>query len=165
MPALLTCARCGEPDAEHAASLTDTVLELFEQSMQGSKEAIGNTVSFIFPTTSFKMGGRVSGYVQPAAIARVLTRNRDALGIPADNTYTPHDLRRTAATCMNQLGFRPHIVEHVVNHISGSRAGVAGTYNRSLPLDQMRTALEQWEHKLLSMIGEADSNNVVSING
>src|SRR5262249_18458842 len=43
-----------------------------------------------------------------------------------------HDLRRTTATGMADIGIAPHIVEAVLNHVSGARAGVAGTYNRAL---------------------------------
>jgi integrase len=43
-----------------------------------------------------------------------------------------HDLKRTARTRMHdELGIQPHIVERVLNYISGHRAGVAGTYNRA----------------------------------
>jgi integrase len=56
-----------------------------------------------------------------------------------------HDLRRTAATVMaDRLGVLPHIVEAVLNHISGHRAGVAGVYNRAKYQIEMRAALEAW---------------------
>ena len=42
-----------------------------------------------------------------------------------------HDLRRTVVTGMSENGVAPHIVEAVVNHISGSRAGIAGVYNKA----------------------------------
>jgi integrase len=42
-----------------------------------------------------------------------------------------HDLRRTAATRMGDLGVLPHVIEAVLNHISGHKAGVAGIYNRA----------------------------------
>lgn len=58
--------------------------------------------------------------------------------------WTLHDLRRTAATRMADLGVMPHVIEAVLNHISGSKAGVAGTYNRSLYEPEKRTALELW---------------------
>jgi integrase len=45
--------------------------------------------------------------------------------------WTPHDLRRTAATRMAELGVQPHIVEAVLNHVSGHKGGVAGIYNRA----------------------------------
>jgi len=49
-------------------------------------------------------------------------------------------------TMMNaRLGIAPHIVEAVVNHMSGlAKAGVAGVYNRALYLDDRRRALEGW---------------------
>ena len=55
-----------------------------------------------------------------------------------------HDLRRTAATGMAEIGIAPHIVEAVLNHISGARAGVAGTYNRAAYSDEKKAALERW---------------------
>jgi integrase len=55
-----------------------------------------------------------------------------------------HDLRRTAATMMADRGVLPHIIETILNHVSGHRAGVAGVYNRSRYLDDMRSALGAW---------------------
>ena len=46
--------------------------------------------------------------------------------------WTLHDLRRTAATRMADLGVQPHVIEAILNHVSGHKAGVAGIYNRSL---------------------------------
>ena len=41
----------------------------------------------------------------------------------------------------------PHIVEAVLNHVSGHRAGVAGVYNRSRYAAEIRDALQRWaEH-------------------
>ena len=45
--------------------------------------------------------------------------------------WTLHDLRRTAATGMANIGIQPHIVEAVLNHVSGHKGGVAGIYNRA----------------------------------
>ncbi len=62
--------------------------------------------------------------------------------------WTLHDLRRTAATGMAQLCIPPHVVEKVLNHSSGTFAGVAGVYNRFGYLPEMREALETWERHL-----------------
>ncbi len=50
-------------------------------------------------------------------------------------------------TMMNeQLGIAPHVVEAVVNHVTGSaKAGVAGVYNRALYLEDRRGALQRWD--------------------
>jgi integrase len=54
-----------------------------------------------------------------------------------------HDLRRTAATVMaDRLGVLPHIVEVILNHVGGHRAGVAGVYNRAKYEAEMRKALQ-----------------------
>jgi len=58
--------------------------------------------------------------------------------------WTLHDLRRTAATQMAELGVLPHVVEQVLNHVSGHKAGVAGVYNRSKMTDAVREALQRW---------------------
>lgn len=55
-----------------------------------------------------------------------------------------HDLRRTAATRMADLGVPPHVVEAALNHVSGAKAGVAGVYNRSLYAKEKREALDLW---------------------
>ncbi len=58
--------------------------------------------------------------------------------------WTFHDLRRTCSTGMSELGVSPHVVEAVLNHISGAKAGVAGTYNRARYNPEKRAALETW---------------------
>lgn len=58
--------------------------------------------------------------------------------------WTIHDIRRTVATGLAQLGVAPHVIERVLNHISGTFAGVAGVYNRFQYQDEMRAALEAW---------------------
>ncbi|WP_156653335.1 hypothetical protein [Methylobacterium sp. Leaf111] len=57
-----------------------------------------------------------------------------------------HDIRRTVVTHMNEhLGILPHVVEAVVNHITGpSKMGVAGIYNRAIYSTEKRHALEKW---------------------
>jgi integrase len=55
-----------------------------------------------------------------------------------------HDLRRTCATGMAELGVQPHVIESVLNHVSGHKAGVAGIYNRSKLIEPMREALQRW---------------------
>jgi integrase len=61
--------------------------------------------------------------------------------------WTLHDLRRTMVTVMNErLGVMPHVVEAVVNHVSGpAKRGIAGVYNRALYLGERRAALVRWE--------------------
>jgi integrase len=58
--------------------------------------------------------------------------------------YRLHDLRRTCATQMAEIGVQPHIIEAVLNHVSGHKSGVAGVYNRAKYSGEMRDALQRW---------------------
>jgi integrase len=66
--------------------------------------------------------------------------------------WTFHDLRRTAATGMAQLGVPPHVVERVLNHVSGTFGGVAGIYNRFGYLPEMRAAMEAWDARVSDLL-------------
>ena len=65
------------------------------------------------------------------------------------------DLRRTVATRMADLGIQPHVIEAILNHVSGTKAGVAGVYNRSLYATEKRAALSVWaEHVRIVLDGD-----------
>jgi integrase len=76
-----------------------------------------------------------------ALLAARRKTNRKAKAIP---DWRIHDLRRTAATGMAELGVQPHIIEAVLNHVSGHKGGVAGIYNRARYEGEMRNALTKW---------------------
>jgi hypothetical protein len=58
--------------------------------------------------------------------------------------WRAHDIRRTVATGFQRLGVRFEVTEAVLNHVSGSRAGVAGVYQRYDWAVEKRQALGQW---------------------
>jgi integrase len=64
-----------------------------------------------------------------------------------------HDLRRTVATRMADIGIQPHIIEAVLNHVSGHKAGVAGVYNRSSYQREVKNALAIWADHVASIVG------------
>jgi len=77
----------------------------------------------------------------------------DARIVANGDTVRPwrlHDLRRTTATGMAALGTLPHVVEAVLNHVSGHRAGVAGIYNRHAYAAEKRAALAAWSDHVTS---------------
>jgi hypothetical protein len=55
-----------------------------------------------------------------------------------------HDLRRSCATGMASLGVQPHVIEAVLNHVSGFRSGVGATYNVFSYLPEKTEALAKW---------------------
>lgn len=74
-----------------------------------------------------------------------------------------HDLRRTAASGMAELGFQPHIVERVLNHISGAQGGLVGVYQRFEYADERQKAVEAWSNKLSSLLTHSSRENVVPL--
>lgn len=100
--------------------------------------------SFVFPG---RTGGRsISGFSK-------WKRKLDQMS--GTSGWTLHDLRRTAATGMAQQKVPPHVVERVLNHITGTLGGVAGVYNRFAYLDEMRGALERWQARVLAIAEDA----------
>ncbi len=74
--------------------------------------------------------------------------------------WTPHDLRRTAVTHMaGTLQVAPHVVEAVVNHISGAKGGIAGVYNRATYDNERRRALERWA----ALVTDERVDNVIAL--
>ena len=63
-----------------------------------------------------------------------------------------HDLRRTSVTGMAEIGIQPHVIEAVVNHISGHKGGIAGVYNRASYAEEKRDALKRWSDHVMSLI-------------
>ena len=64
-----------------------------------------------------------------------------------------HDLRRTVATGMADIGIQPHIIEEILNHRSGHKGGVAGIYNRSSYQNEVRDALLRWSEHVRALVG------------
>jgi integrase len=105
---------------------------------------------YVFPSINGS-GRPVSGFSKAKArldkaIAAELAPTNGAM--PA---WRLHDLRRSAASGMAQLSIAPHVIEKVLNHVSGSLAGVAGIYNRFGYGGEKRHALESWAARVLSV--------------
>jgi integrase len=78
--------------------------------------------------------------------------------------WTLHDLRRTAATMMADIGVQPHIIEAALNHVSGHKAGVAGIYNRSTYATEKRAALDLWGNHIRVIVAQSEGANVTALN-
>jgi integrase len=83
-----------------------------------------------------------------------LNKRLQAAGMTAP--WRLHDLRRTVATGMADLGVQPHVVEAVLNHASGHKAGVAGVYNRSSYTAEKGEALTLWANHVATLVETGD---------
>jgi integrase len=106
-----------------------------------------------------KAEGAFSGWPQSKSRLdrRIAALRAQALGRnePDRKTEEPwvlHDLRRTLVTGMAEIGVQPRVIEAVVNHVSGHKAGVAGVYNRATSAAEKRRALERWTEHVLALV-------------
>ncbi len=75
-----------------------------------------------------------------------------------------HDLRRTFATnAAEHLEIDLPVAEAIMNHKSGSTAGIVGVYNRARYTEQKKTGLQAWANWLDRLTGQVDTSNVVSL--
>src|SRR5215471_16567018 len=69
--------------------------------------------------------------------------------------WVHHDLRRSVATGMAEIGIAPHIIESILNHTSGHKGGVAGIYNRAQYGPEKAQALVRWDKHIRSIVSGA----------
>lgn len=74
---------------------------------------------------------------------RAAKRIRIAMG-EGTPPWVWHDIRRTVGTGMQRLGVQLEVTEGVLNHVSGSRAGIVGVYQLHDWAAEKRTALDAW---------------------
>jgi integrase len=75
-----------------------------------------------------------------------------------------HDIRRTVATGLQRLGVRLEVTEALLNHVSGSRSGIVGVYQRHGWEAEKAAAIRGWAaHVLRAADGNAEGANVVSL--
>ncbi len=80
----------------------------------------------------------------------------DRMIAEAQDTSMPpwrlHDIRRTVATGLQRLGTRLEVIEAVLGHVSGSRAGVVGIYQRHRFEEEARAALTAWGQHVIQLV-------------
>jgi integrase len=150
-------------DRAHLVHLSESALGIIESLPQievprdeGDKPL--TTARFAFTTTGLKP---VSGFshAKAAADRYMLERLRKKLageGREAEEAeiddWILHDLRRTAATGMAGLSIPPHVVDKILNHVSGTIRGVAAVYNRHAYFEERKSALEAWGQHVKNLV-------------
>jgi integrase len=93
---------------------------------------------------------------------RELDRRLAAAGVSLP-AFTVHDLRRSAATGMAELGIEPHIIEACLGHAAGHKAGVAGIYNVASYSTQKAAALQKWSDHIEALVTGKRRSTVVEL--
>jgi integrase len=96
-----------------------------------------------------------------------IEKRNGSYGIDADRSkvnFTPHDLRRTAASHMTGMGISRLVVSKLLNHVE---RGVTAVYDRHSYDQEKRAALEAWGSRLERIIGSdiiADKVTAFEVN-
>ena len=146
---------------EHELPLSDLALGILKQAVDGREAAA------VFGDAAKAQGGAVKGFSgwskAKAALDKRIAQARAEAGLEPMAAWTVHDLRRTADTRMHDLGVLPHIVEAVLNHVSGHKAGVAGRYNKATYAPEKCQALDMWAAHIEALVAGAPASNVVAL--
>lgn len=127
---------------------------------------------YLMPSRNTGKDGRPAAPIEDKALAKALRdrqraeplkgRSRKHVGALqlAAGDWSPHDLRRTFATRLADLGIAPHVIERALNH---TMQGVMAVYNRNEYLPERRAALEAWGAELAGIFTRPAGVNVVDL--
>lgn len=138
----------------HEVDLSPQALAIIEELEQGGTylfPARGEGAVRGFSATKRKLDGLVEDVRREEAAEA---------GKPAPEEpiaeWRLHDLRRTAATGMAGMNFPPHVVERVLNHISGTQSGLVGVYQRHEYRAERKAALLAWGAHVQAVVNQAE---------
>ena len=136
--------------------LSDAALSLLCEIPRHEKVDFVLTTNHRTPISGFsKMKANVDAFIAERL------RKADAEPMPG---WILHDIRRTVATNFQRLGIKLEVTEAVLNHVSGSRAGIVGVYQQHDYADEKRVALDAWAKRLDEIIkGKPAASNVVEL--
>lgn len=133
-----------EKPEPHVVPLSDLALDLLRRlrTLAGDSPAV-------LPAHASK---RHTGVYSQGVLSRAVRQNAKHFGIAH---WTPHDLRRTAASYMTKLSIPRLHVEKVLNHSTGD---IAEVYDRHDYLPEKRAALDKWGDELQAIIATKDQS-------
>jgi integrase len=90
------------------------------------------------------------------AICKILNE-KETNGLPH---WTFHDLRRTFATGCARLSILPHVIEKMINHVTGEIKPLAAIYNRHTYESESKAGFLTWSAHIEKLVAERKMGNV-----
>jgi integrase len=157
--------------ASRAKNGREHLIPLSEAALRLLAEAPANEPGYLFPS---KLTGQpyrgqsidhATRYLfDPRPISKAKKRSPKKTPPPLAGSmerFTPHDLRRTVATRMRELGISRGDVKMVLNHVE---TDVTARYDRYDGLAEKRRALDLWARRLEQIItGEHPTETIVDL--
>ena len=144
----------------HALDLHPEAVRLLDPLGDVAAARRADDVEYVFSTT---------GYSAPSGFSKVKARIDDRVQAILGDKFQPwrvHDLRRTAASGMAALGFQPHVIERVLNHVSGAQGGLVSVYQRHEYREERKRAIMAWGDHLMQLVSceEKPATNVKHVD-
>jgi len=137
---------------EHRVPLSTLAIELIIKL----KKITGKS-RWLFPSATSKL------HMRGESVDRAVRRSSEKIFQQANiKHFTPHDLRRTAATHMTSIGIPRLVVSKILNHADSS---ITAIYDRHSYDAEKLNALETWGNKVKQFIGTTENlTNIVEPN-
>lgn len=140
---------------EHTVPLSELALEIIREQIADAADLARRKrrppAKWVFPGPGARAA--LTGSAVATALARCRTGKDHDQRLFGMEVFTPHDLRRSAATGMETLGISPFVIGHVLNHVSVTRAGVTSRVYARYSYDrEKREALDAWAARLAGMV-------------
>lgn len=136
-------------EIQHRVPLSKLAIELLVQLKQLSGES-----NWVFPSVNGKRSMRGQ------SVDKALRRCDDIFEKNEIKHFTPHDLRRTAATYMTQIGISRLVVSKILNHVDNH---ITAIYDRHSYDTEKKDALDLWCNKLKEIIDKDEDNNISTL--
>jgi integrase len=132
---------------EHTIPLSDLAVDIMQTTPRIDGCPFALTISGRRPISDFYMAKQQLDRLLPPGMA----------------PWVLHDIRRSVASGMARLGTNLAVVEKLLNHVSGSFAGIVGVYQRYTFADEKRAAMEVWARHVEQLVSGEAMDNVVPV--
>jgi len=163
-------AKNGIAHRVYLTAMTQEVIKLATDHVRLNREipADQEYSGFIFPSPRHSNNKAIAPLALSIAVSRnlaSLVKDKDGKVIKTVNRigidhFTPHDLRRTAATFMAESGEPDAVIDAILNHV---KQGVIKVYNKYRYDKEKQAALESWARRLESITSGSKAENVIQM--
>ena len=101
----------------------------------------------------------ISRHIETRSLSQAVRKRLADTELSSIVPFTPHDLRRTAASRMADMEVPPYIIEKILNHVM---VGAMGIYNRGEYIEEREQALEKWGAFVEKLVVKSASDGVKS---
>lgn len=131
---------------EHMIYLTDPMIDILRQCPRL------RDCDLIFPAQGNLMQPMSGDQKVKDRIAKRVAAEFRKGGVKEPENWCVHDFRRTIATGLQRLGFRPDIADQVIGHVGTTRAGAAAHYLHHRYEEERKEALQVWTEYVIRIV-------------